>query len=245
MACALDHDRRRRRMVEQQLPARGVRSPAVLAAMQAVHREDYVPGHLGAFAYDDTALPIEDEQTISQPWIVAVMIEALLLSGGERVLEIGTGSGYAAAVLARVAGEVWTIERHQRLARMAAFRLERDGCDNVHVGHGDGTRGWPAVAPFDAIVVSAGGPAVPEALKRQLAPGGRLVIPVGATPGVQKLVRVTRTGADRCDREELRTVRFVPLIGAEGWNETRLQGVKAPPGRGGRQVAATRQRTSS
>ena len=208
-------------MVEQQILARGVRSPRVLAAMGKVRREGYVPSYLGEFAYQDTPLPIEEEQTISQPYIVAFMIEALDLQGGERVLEIGTGSGYAAAVLAEIAREVYTIERHERLARDAAERLRRDGYGNVHVSHGDGTLGWPAEAPFDAIVVAAGGPKVPATLREQLAIGGRLVIPVGEVVGLQKLVRVKRLSETRYEEEDLGAVRFVPLVGAEGWHEER------------------------
>jgi protein-L-isoaspartate(D-aspartate) O-methyltransferase len=216
-----DYRRLREEMVERQIAARGVRSPAVLGAMRAVQREGYVPSYLGEFAYDDTPLPIEEEQTISQPYIVAFMVDALGLSSGDKVLEIGTGSGYAAAVLAEIAGEVYTIERHERLARTAAERLRRDGYANVHVRHGDGTLGWPEAAPFDAIVVAAGGPEVPASLRRQLAIGGRLVIPVGKGVGVQRLLRVTRDADDRYREEELAHVRFVPLVGAEGWHEDR------------------------
>jgi len=225
-------DARREQMVAEQIAARGVRSPRVLAAMGAVRREGYVPSYLGEFAYDDTPLPIEEEQTISQPYIVAYMVEALRLSESDRVLEIGTGSGYAAAVLAEVASQVYTIERHERLARTAAERLERDGYRNVHVRHGDGTLGWPEAAPFDAIVVAAGGPAVPESLREQLAVGGRLVIPVGEAVGLQKLVRVTRLAPDRWRTEELADVRFVPLVGAQGWREP------APPARPARVTRA-------
>jgi protein-L-isoaspartate(D-aspartate) O-methyltransferase len=208
-------------MVERQIAARGVQSPLVLTAMGKVEREGYVPSYLGEFAYEDTPLPIEEEQTISQPYIVAFMVEALRLAGGERVLEIGTGSGYAAAILAEIAGEVWTIERHAKLASEAERRLERDGYRNVHVRCGDGTLGWAEAAPFDAIVVAAGGPRVPESLREQLKVGGRLVIPVGDEVGLQKLVRITRTSADRWEHEDLAEVRFVPLVGAEGWTETR------------------------
>ncbi len=217
----------RRRMVEQQIAARGLRSPRVLAAMRKVRREGYVPSYLGEFAYEDSPLPIEEEQTISQPYIVAYMVAALELQGGERVLEIGTGSGYAAAVLAEIAGQVYTIERHERLARKASERLRRDGYENVHVRCGDGTLGWPEAAPFDAIVVAAGGPRIPESLREQLALGGRLVIPVGEVVGLQKLIRVTRIGAERYEQEELTDVRFVPLIGREGWREERAP--RAPP----------------
>jgi len=213
----------RRRMVERQIAARGVRSPRVLQAMGTVEREGFVPSYLGEFAYEDTPLPIEEEQTISQPYIVAYMVDALRLRGDERVLEIGTGSGYAAAVLAELAGEVFTIERHERLARTATERLRRLGYDRVQVRCGDGTLGWPEQAPFDAIVVAAGGPTVPESLREQLAVGGRLVIPVGETVGMQKLLRITRESRDRYRTEELVEVRFVPLVGAEGWR------AKAPP----------------
>jgi protein-L-isoaspartate(D-aspartate) O-methyltransferase len=221
--------RRREEMVARQIAARGVRSPRVLAAMRRVRREGYVPSYLGEFAYEDSALPIEEEQTISQPYIVAFMIEALDLEPNDRVLEIGTGSGYAAAVLAELCRDVCTIERHERLAKTAAERLRRDGYTNVRVRHGDGTLGWPDAAPFDAIVVAAGGPEVPESLKEQLAIGGRLVIPVGTTIGLQELVRVRRTAADRFRTERLGGVRFVPLIGAEGWRE--------PPGAPGAPAA--------
>jgi len=213
MAVEIDYDRLREEMVERQIAARGVRSKLVLDAMRKVRREDYVPSGLGEFAYEDCPLPIEEQQTISQPYIVAYMIEALGLRGGERVLEIGTGSGYAAAVLAEIAGSVRTIERHEGLAHTARERLARDRYSNVQVRHGDGTLGWPEAAPFDAIVVAASGSVVPEALRGQLAIGGRLVIPVGKL-GEQKLVRVERVGPSHFEQEELVDVRFVPLVGA-------------------------------
>ncbi|HEM46220.1 MAG TPA: protein-L-isoaspartate(D-aspartate) O-methyltransferase, partial [Alphaproteobacteria bacterium] len=180
-----DFTTQREEMVRRQIEARGVRAKAVLDAMRTVRREGFVPSYLGEFAYDDTPLPIEEEQTISQPYIVAFMIEALELAGDERVLEIGTGSGYAAAVLAEIAREVYTIERHEGLARTAAARLAEQGYGRVHVRCGDGTLGWPEAAPFDAIVVAAGGPRVPASLREQLAIGGRLVIPVGDQVGLQ------------------------------------------------------------
>ena len=217
----------RHRMVDRQIEGRGVRDPAVLAAMRSVPREHFLPPELEEFAYQDNPLPIERGQTISQPFIVALMTEALRLGPQDRVLEIGTGSGYAAAILARIAREVYTIERHAELAETATGRLAQLGFDNVVVRHGDGTLGWPEHAPYDAIVVTAGGPQVPEPLLAQLAPGGRLVIPVGEEK-VQELVRVTRRADGSFEREELGGVRFVPLIGAEGWVEER---VAAPPRR--------------
>jgi protein-L-isoaspartate(D-aspartate) O-methyltransferase len=224
-------DRKRREMVERQIAGRGVTSRLVLEAMDRVRREGFVPSYLGEFAYDDTALPIEEEQTISQPYIVAYMIEALGLEGSERVLEIGTGSGYAAAVLGEIAREVFTIERHPGLAQGAETRLAEQGYDNVHVRCGDGTLGWPEQAPFEAIVVAAGGPTVPESLREQLEIGGRLVIPVGESVGSQSLVKVTRVGEDEYETEDLGAVRFVPLVGAEGWHaeETKAPARPATP----------------
>jgi len=209
----------RERMVRDQIAARGVRDARVLAAMRRVPREQFLRESLEEFAYQDTPLPIESDQTISQPYVVAYMTECLRLEGGERVLEIGTGSGYAAAVLAEVAAEVYTVERYQNLAESARERLARLGYANVHVLCGDGTRGWPEHAPYDAIVVAAGGPEVPTALREQLAIGGRLVIPVGPTARSQQLVRVTRTGEHAFDEEELIPVAFVPLVGEQGWSE--------------------------
>jgi protein-L-isoaspartate(D-aspartate) O-methyltransferase len=214
----ISQDALRKQMVERQIAGRGIRSARVLEAMSAVRREAYVPSYLGEFAYDDTPLPIEEEQTISQPYIVAVMTDALDLKGGEKVLEIGTGSGYAAAILGQIAGEVYTVERHAKLATSASERLAHDGFSNVHVRCGDGTLGWPEAAPFDAIVVAAGGPEVPQTLRKQLAIGGRLVIPVGKTVGLQQLVRVTRIAEDEYEQENLASVRFVPLVGEEGWH---------------------------
>jgi protein-L-isoaspartate(D-aspartate) O-methyltransferase len=211
----------RRQMVAHQIEERGVRSSAVARAMQEVPREEFMSEEMREFAYADSPLPIGEGQTISQPYIVAYMTEALDLERGERVLEVGTGSGYAAAVLSRIAGEVYTIERHPSLARSASATLERLGYRNVHVIEGDGTKGWPDAAPYDAIVVAAGGMDVPPALRSQLAVGGRLVIPVGPTPREQRLVRVIRVSEDEFEEEDLLPVRFVPLIGEQGWPQDR------------------------
>lgn len=211
----------RKRMVEHHIAARGVRDELVLDAMRRVPRELFVPERLREFAYEDAPLPIAGEQTISQPYIVAFMVEALLLKGGEKILEIGAGSGYAAAVLSEIAADVHTVERLGPLAEKAATLLAELGYANVHVLHGDGTKGWPEHAPYDAIVVAAGGPQVPETLKQQLKIGGRLVIPIGGDLRSQELVRVTRISADGYRSEDIADVRFVPLIGEEGWATAR------------------------
>lgn len=208
----------RARMVETQIAARGVRDPRVLQAMREVPREAFVAGGYEPEAFRDAPLPIGSGQTISQPYIVALMAEAARIAPGDRVLEVGAGSGYAAAVLGRLAAHVVAIERHGGLAQAARERLARLDIANVEVVEGDGTLGWPPAAPFDAVVVSAGGPRVPQALKDQLAPGGRLVIPVGPEGGPQDLLRLTRV-EDGYAEESLGLVRFVPLIGAQGWLE--------------------------
>ena len=208
----------RRFMVETQIVDRGVLDPLVLGAMRTVPRHEFVAKSSWPAAYDDRPLPIGDGQTISQPYVVAFMIEALGLKGGERVLEVGVGSGYAVAVLAEIAGEVYGIERIGQLAQLAARNLTRAGYDHVHILHDDGTRGWAAHAPYDAILVSAGGPAVPPALKEQLVEGGRLVVPVGEFRHTQQVVRVTRRSDDRYETENLAGVHFVPLIGEQGWD---------------------------
>jgi len=213
----MDFPSLRKQMVERHIAARGVRDELVLDAMRKVPRELFLPDSLREFAYENAPLPIAGEQTISQPYIVAFMAEALLLKGGERVLEIGAGSGYAAAVLSEIAADVYTVERLGPLAEQAAARLAGLGYGNVHLLHGDGTKGWQEHAPYDAIVVAAGGPQVPDALKQQLKIGGRLVIPVGAHLHNQELVRVTRLAADEYRSEDIADVRFVPLIGEEGW----------------------------
>lgn len=208
---------RREIMMNDHLLARGIRDPAVLRAMREVPREAFVAEGMEEFAYDDYALPIDEGQTISQPYIVAYMAESLELSAADRVLEIGTGSGYAAAVLSRIVSTVYTVERLAGLARSARQRLEMLGYGNIHVLEGDGTLGWPEHAPYDAIVVTAGAPDLPKPLLSQLSVGGRLVIPVGATPYLQILVRVRRVSAEEYRSEELCPVRFVPLIGVAGW----------------------------
>src|SRR6516164_2260943 len=228
---ARDFRRLRHEMVETAIIGRGVRSELVLNAMRKVRREAFLPSSLREFAYEDTPLPIEGDQTISQPYIVAFMIEALGLEGGERVLEIGAGSGYAAAVLSEIAGEVYTVERIGQLAEKAASTLHDLGYHKVHVLHGDGTKGWPEHAPYDGIVVAAGGPAVPESLKDQLKVGGRLVIPIGSDPRLQELVRITRVSEDEYKREDLADVRFVPLVGEEGWEASGQQRQAVPPAR--------------
>jgi protein-L-isoaspartate(D-aspartate) O-methyltransferase len=206
------------RMVQRQIEGRGIHDPRVLTAMRKIDREAFLPVVMREFAYEDSALPIEEGQTISQPYIVARMVEAARLNPADRVLEIGAGSGYAAAVMAELAMRVYTIERHPALARLAETRLHAMGYGNVDVRTGDGTLGWPEAAPFDAIVIAASGPRVPEALKEQLAVGGRLVMPVGRTPNQQELIRLTRTSEDDFDTEMLDEVMFVPLIGEQGWD---------------------------
>src|SRR5215218_4851682 len=206
---------RRRKMIESQVAARGVKDARVLAALEAIPRELFVPEDLRQNAYDDRALPIADSQTISQPYIVAIMTELLGAEPGHRVLEIGTGSGYQTAILSRLAQQVFSVERHPNLAASAIGRLDALGITNVDIRVGDGTLGLPAAAPFDRILVTAGAPAVPEGLKAQLCDGGRLVIPVGP-PGYQHLTVVTRFG-DVYTRQEHDACVFVPLIGEHGW----------------------------
>lgn len=214
-----DTQKSREAMVRYQLEQRGIKDKRTLDAMRKVPRHEFVPESERFCAYDDRPLPIGEGQTISQPLMVAMMTEALKLRGGEKVLEIGTGSGYAAAVLAEIAGTVITIERIRSLADRARRDLERTGYGRVRVICGDGTKGWAEDAPYDGIVVTAGGPTVPASLKEQLKVGGRIVIPVGDFPRYQSLVRMTRTGEDDYEAEDLGGVLFVPLIGDEGWSE--------------------------
>ena len=207
----------RAQMVAQQLAARGISTPRVQQAFLDVPRERFVSESSAEFAYEDSALGIEYGQTISQPYIVAVMVEALQLHGDERVLDVGTGSGYAAAVLSRLAAQVYSIERIPELALMAGARLKELGYDNVHVMSGDGTLGWPEHAPYDAIAVAASGPKAPAALLAQLAIGGRLVMPIGADDSTQELVCIRRVDDQQYEQQSLVDVRFVPLIGEQGW----------------------------
>jgi len=207
----------RRRMVETQLVARGVRDPEVLRALGRVPRHLFVEEALLDRAYGDSALPIGHDQTISQPLMVATMTQALQLRGGEKVLEIGTGSGYQTAVLAEIAERVFSVERIAPLYRRARALLDQLGYHNVVLRHGDGTLGWRDHAPYDAIVVTAGAPHVPRELRDQLAPGGRLVIPVGGRD-LQDLVRITRREGEDL-REMLGGCVFVNLIGNDGWPE--------------------------
>jgi protein-L-isoaspartate(D-aspartate) O-methyltransferase len=215
----LDFAYARQRMLDRQLTPRGIDDPHVLAAMGEVPREAFVPEGMEEFAYEDSPLPIESGQTISQPFIVGLMIQAAAIRPGERVLEVGAGTGYACAVISRIAGEVFAIERHDALTRLAQGRLDRLGYRNIHLKTGDGTRGWPQEAPFDAILAAAGGPAAPQALKDQLAVGGRLVMPVGDQPRWQRLKKITRLSETEFAEQDLGEVAFVPLIGEHGWSK--------------------------
>lgn len=210
---------RREQMVSRQIEGRGIRDASLLSAMREVPREAFVTGKYEEYAYDDGPLPILEGQTISQPYVVALMIEALKLKSGDRVLEIGTGSGYAAAVLSKIAAEVHTVERIVALVRFARQNIAALGYANVTVHSGDGTLGWARHAPYDGIIVSAGGPRVPEALKRQLAVGGHLVIPTGKEQRSQQLIRVSRLSEMKFRETKLGHVRFVPLIGEQGWEK--------------------------
>ena len=215
----LDFEHARHRMVEAHIARRGVHDERVLQALRHVPREAFVDAGFEEFAYEDSPLPIGSGQTISQPFVVAKMAEVAEIEETDRVLEIGTGSGYAAAVLAELAAEVFSVERHRSLAEQAEERLRASGYANVEVRVGDGTRGWPEKAPFDAILVAAGGPSVPLTLQEQLEIGGRLIMPVGRELGSQRLISITRTAANKFEEDDLGGVMFVPLIGEHGWQE--------------------------
>jgi protein-L-isoaspartate(D-aspartate) O-methyltransferase len=204
--------RERERLVDQHIAAAGIRDRATLDALRAVPRHEFVPASEQTRAYEDIPLPIGQGQTISQPAVVATMTELIKPRPGLRVLEIGTGSGYQAAVLAATGARVWTIELFERLAREARERLARLGYANVVVRHGDGYAGWPEEAPFDAIVVTAAADSIPPALLDQLAPGGRLVMPVGSQDTYQELVLVRKDAAGKLTTRQLLPVRFVPLL---------------------------------
>jgi protein-L-isoaspartate(D-aspartate) O-methyltransferase len=209
----------REAMVDRQLQRRGITEPDILAAFLAVPREQFVSAENAHLAYGDHPLPIEANQTISQPYIVALMIQAAGIKPGDKVLEVGAGSGYAAAVISRIAAKVIGIERQHDLVEIARARLRRLGYGNVEIVEGDGTKGWPDQAPFDAILAAASGTHVPRALIDQLAPNGRIVMPVGDPGWVQELVKVTRQEDGSLKEENLGGVRFVPLIGEEGWKD--------------------------
>ena len=209
----------REAMVERQLKRRGITEQRILDAFLAVPREAFVSPGYGHLAYGDHPLPIEAGQTISQPYIVALMIEAAAIEPGDKVLEVGAGSGYAAAVISRIAGRVIGIERQHDLVEVARERLERLGYANVTIVEGDGTKGCPGEAPFDAILAAASGSHIPAPLVDQLKPGGTIVMPVGSPGWVQKLVKATRREDGTLQQSDLGGVRFVPLIGEEGWKD--------------------------
>ncbi len=223
----IDFSHARERMILSHLSRRGIKDPDVLEAMRIVPREAFVDPGFEEFAYEDSALSIGHGQTISQPFIVALMTEQAEVQAGDTVLEIGTGSGYAAAVLSRIAARVYTIERHSGLAEAAKRRFAKLGYENVSLRVGDGTTGWPEAGPFDAILVAAGGPDVPHALKEQLDLGGHLVIPVGPRDA-QRLMKITRVNATTFEEQDLGGVRFVPLIGEQGWKEDRTKPQSKP-----------------
>ena len=212
-----DFKKERLAMVEDQLRRRGIHDQRVLEAMAKIPRHSFVSPEYQAAAYEDRPLPIGEGQTISQPYMVAVMTQSLELTGGERVLEIGTGSGYQTATLAELAKTIFTVERIQVLIQRAQKVLQNLGYENIFFLHGDGTKGWPENSPFEGIIVTAGAPEVPQMLTSQLADGGRLVIPVGPRY-TQTLYKVTRKG-NRFMEEDITGCVFVPLLGDFGWKE--------------------------
>lgn len=209
-----DFTRLRERMVDTQIVARGITDPDVVSAMKKVPRHRFVPENYKGSAYNDHPLPIGKGQTISQPYIVAFMTDALDLNPEDRVLEIGTGSGYQAAVLAELVDAVYTIEIVESLGKRAKKTLKELGYDHVHVRIGDGYKGWPRQAPFDAVIVTCAPEAIPQPLVDQLKEGGRMIIPVGGAGRVQKLVKCIKTGGE-LDTEDVMPVRFVPMVGKE------------------------------
>ena len=210
-------DELREEMVVRQIAARGLDNPALLAAFRSVPREQFVSADYAAYAYQDSPLPIESRQTISQPYIVALTIDAAQIKAGDKVLEVGAGSGYAAAVIGRIAGKVIAMERHRELVELAQARMRLLGYGNVRIINGDGTLGCPGEAPFDAIVAAASGSHVPPDWLDQLKPGGRIVLPLGGPGSIQSLVKLTKLPDGTLKREDLCAVRFVPLIGAQGF----------------------------
>ncbi len=211
MSASNDLTAAKRRMLDRHLRARGITDGRVLAAMERVSREEFVPEPLRPRAYDDCALPVELGQTISQPYTVAFMAQAAELQGHERVLEIGTGTGYGAAVFGQLAAEVYSIERWPELYESATQRLERLGIQNVRTRLGDGSQGWAEQSPFDAIVVTAAAKQLPTAYREQLAEGGRIIIPIGEPGSGQTMFRVTRRKEELCE-ESLGLFSFVPLV---------------------------------
>ena len=207
----------RERMIERHIAARGLDDPKLLMAFRAVPREDFISGDYADYAYQDSPLPIESGQTISQPYIVGLTIDAAGIKPGDKILEVGAGSGYAAAVIGQIAAQVIAIERHHELVELAHRRMRRLGYGNVRVVEGDGTLGWPEEAPYDAIVAAASGSHVPRSWIAQLKPGGRIVMPIGEPNSVQSLVKVTKDADGTLRHEDLGGVRFVPLIGKEGF----------------------------
>ena len=218
-AILTDYTAEREAMVDRQLRRRGITDRHILGAFLAVPREKFISAEYAHLAYGDHPLPIEAGQTISQPYIVALMIEAAGIEQGDKVLEVGAGSGYAAAVISRIAERVIAIERQHELVLVARERIERLGYDNVEIVEGDGTKGWPDGAPFDAILAAASGTHVPKTLVEQLADGGCIVMPLGGTGWAQQLVKVTKRPGGALEQENLGGVRFVPLIGEEGWKD--------------------------
>jgi protein-L-isoaspartate(D-aspartate) O-methyltransferase len=218
MKKSMAFEKARERMVTAQIARRGVRDARVLDAMAHVPREAFVGAGTEELAYEDSPLPIGEGQTISQPYIVAMMAEAAELEPTDRVLEVGAGSGYAAAIFSRLSGQVFAIERHASLTDAARARCRALGYDNIALKTGDGSTGWPEQAPFDAILVAAGVPKPPDTLKQQLKIGGRLIVPVGEADE-QRLLRIRRTGEEGFQEDDLGGVRFVPLIGTQGWPE--------------------------